>query len=333
MDARSPATVQAALPAALHLYCLQRGVPEDDLTARGIPPGGFPHPDHRVPYRHALSLWDALAAAFPGEPVGLDFGAFLGGLDVGVVGLASAHARTLGDAIGTFVELQGVVDPTLDVQVRDGELYAITFDALPAMRSRRHPMEAMLASAHRTAERLAGTALATARLEFAAPPSASPERYVALFGAAPTVTDRWALVYAPEVSALPVPRSHAEVARYLSEEARRSLAAPVAGETSEAVLRVIEADLDRLDGLPSVERVARMLGRSPRTLQRQLRDEGASFRGLAESARRQRAEALLADGSLAVYEVAQRLGYAEPRAFQRAFKRWTGTSPSRFRER
>lgn len=84
-------------------------------------------------------------------------------------------------------------------------------------------------------------------------------------------------------------------------------------------------------GEVSAAAVARRLRMSPRTLQRRLDDEGTSFRALCERVRQDLARALLADPAVPLAEVAYRLGFSEPGAFGRAFKRWTGSSPGAFR--
>jgi len=81
----------------------------------------------------------------------------------------------------------------------------------------------------------------------------------------------------------------------------------------------------------SVEAVARRLAMSPRTLQRRLSEEGTSFDSLREETRKQTAETFLADRRLSVSEVAFLLGFSEPGAFHRAFKRWHNTTPDAFR--
>lgn len=55
------------------------------------------------------------------------------------------------------------------------------------------------------------------------------------------------------------------------------------------------------------------------------------FQALLEETRRQLAELYLGEPRLAVYEVAMPLGYSEPSAFFRAFRRWTGQTPEQFR--
>ncbi len=83
-------------------------------------------------------------------------------------------------------------------------------------------------------------------------------------------------------------------------------------------------------GAITVEEIAHQLDRSARTLQRELAERGTSVRDLVDDVRRARAIELLASG-LTVSEVAERLGFSEPGAFYRAFRRWTGKAPGAFR--
>ena len=85
------------------------------------------------------------------------------------------------------------------------------------------------------------------------------------------------------------------------------------------------------EGEPTQSSVAKRCGMSERTLQRRLADEGTSFAQLLDDVRSSLGRMYLADPKLAVFEVAFLLGYSEPSAFNRAFRRWTGLSPSEFR--
>jgi AraC-like DNA-binding protein len=82
-----------------------------------------------------------------------------------------------------------------------------------------------------------------------------------------------------------------------------------------------------------MEAIARALGCGRQTLYRRLRDEGLTYEALVESVRRRLATRLLRDPEVSVKVVAYRLGFAEPAAFSRAFKRWTGQSPAAWRAR
>lgn len=111
--------------------------------------------------------------------------------------------------------------------------------------------------------------------------------------------------------------------RYLEERVRALPAAGTAGRARDLLLRGVAPD-------PRVESLARRLHMSARTLQRRLADEGTSVRELADEARRARAIPLLAGGA-SIAEVAHLLGFAEPSAFHRAFRRWTGRTPESYR--
>jgi AraC-like DNA-binding protein len=74
------------------------------------------------------------------------------------------------------------------------------------------------------------------------------------------------------------------------------------------------------------------LSTTPRTFQRQLRDHGTSHRELLDDVRRERALHLLEQGKI-ISEVSVALGFSEPSAFFRAFRRWTGASPREIMKR
>lgn len=100
-----------------------------------------------------------------------------------------------------------------------------------------------------------------------------------------------------------------------------------------AFRRQVEAKLEPLlpSGDVSVERVARELGCSRQTLYRRLKEEGVTFEQVLDALRRRLALRYLRQDGLSVKQVAYRLGFSDPAAFSRAFKRWTGHSPSQER--
>ena len=91
--------------------------------------------------------------------------------------------------------------------------------------------------------------------------------------------------------------------------------------------RVRRAVAGALATEPSLESIAKLLASSPRTLRRHLEQEGTSLRAVLDDVRRERADELLARG-VAVKEIAFQLGFSEPSAFSRAYKRWTGRAPA-----
>jgi AraC-like DNA-binding protein len=81
------------------------------------------------------------------------------------------------------------------------------------------------------------------------------------------------------------------------------------------------------DGSPELPRVAKKLAMGPRTLQRRLKEYGFDFKKLVEDTRQRFAVTYLKDRKNSLTEIAFLLGYSELSAFNRAFKRWTGTTP------
>lgn len=77
--------------------------------------------------------------------------------------------------------------------------------------------------------------------------------------------------------------------------------------------------------------VSRRIGLSVRTLQRRLEQCGIDFDALRDETRRSEALQLIASGRYSATEIAYMVGYSDPAHFTRAFKRWTGSPPSRFR--
>ena len=80
-------------------------------------------------------------------------------------------------------------------------------------------------------------------------------------------------------------------------------------------------------GEPSVEEVAKDVGLSRQTLCRRLKEEGVTFEKLLDELRHKMALHYLDGKKVSVNETAYLVGFSEPSAFSRAFKRWTGTSP------
>ncbi|WP_288129275.1 AraC family transcriptional regulator [Microbulbifer sp.] len=83
----------------------------------------------------------------------------------------------------------------------------------------------------------------------------------------------------------------------------------------------------------SLDDVAERLFTSPQTLRRRLKDEGNSWQDIKDSVRRDMAMYQLKQQETAVAEIAERLGFSEPSAFNRAFKKWTGLAPGAYREK
>ncbi|WP_372764669.1 helix-turn-helix domain-containing protein [Litorivivens sp.] len=101
----------------------------------------------------------------------------------------------------------------------------------------------------------------------------------------------------------------------------------------QTVAERVSRQLQQLEGsLPPLEEIAARLNMSMATLKRRLKAEGASYQQLKDDQRLRQASAWLMEGQLTVDQIADRLGYSDASNFAKAFKGWTGQSPSSFRQ-
>jgi AraC-like DNA-binding protein len=140
----------------------------------------------------------------------------------------------------------------------------------------------------------------------------------------------WAL--SREAYQLPLRRRDPALGRLLQRQADEAIARlpPMDGVALD-VRRVLASRIG--GGNTRIQAVARDLATSVRSLQRRLAAAGASYQQLVDLARRDAAERHLTDASLSIGEVAYLLGYSEPAAFTRAFRRWRHETPRAFRQR
>ncbi|MCO5397521.1 AraC family transcriptional regulator [Ralstonia soli] len=147
------------------------------------------------------------------------------------------------------------------------------------------------------------------------------------FGASPLpevrlVADTWSLD-----ARLPMANEHAVRMAEERCEALLQQSGDQLGWTNWVLMMLREAE----DNQPTLEDLARFLGISPRTLDRQLKKEGSSLRDLATDVRNGRARELLLDETLPISQIAYRLGFTDVANFSRAFRRANGVSPSDYR--
>ncbi|MFI9538085.1 helix-turn-helix domain-containing protein [Nocardia fusca] len=143
--------------------------------------------------------------------------------------------------------------------------------------------------------------------------------------------DRNAIIIDSDLLTLPLPNADEYTARECERHMEEILARR--GRSTSIAERVRSAMLGTLATTPSITTLADARHVDPRTLRRQLAAEGTSFRTITNEVRKTRAIQLLSTGGLSVNQVAAKLGYADQASFTRAFKRWTGTTPSAYAAR
>ncbi|MFD2619520.1 AraC family transcriptional regulator [Streptomyces chumphonensis] len=208
---------------------------------------------------------------------------------------------------------------------------AVEFDLADCDGPAHFGSEATTVIGHRFAGWLLRRRIALRRAEFAYPAPAHAAEYALLFGA-PCVFDapRTAIVFDRALLDEPVLQDAEGLRTFLRRAPVDVLARlDYAATVSARVRRLLGQALP--GPLPTPEQIAARLSVSPQTLRRQLAAEGTSFQQVRDRLRRDHAIAALASGRVSIEALSRQLGFSEPSAFHRAFRRWTGATPRSYR--
>jgi AraC-like DNA-binding protein len=144
-------------------------------------------------------------------------------------------------------------------------------------------------------------------------------------------SDRDAIVL--DAAALELPLTHADphLCSILDRHAHKLLQElPRVAQLSARVRELVAAELK--NGSFTAEQIAQQLHVSGRTLHRRLKEENAIYYELVDDVRRGLTERYLNDPDMSLEQIALLVGYSEASAFRRAFRRWHGVSPARYRK-
>jgi AraC-like DNA-binding protein len=138
------------------------------------------------------------------------------------------------------------------------------------------------------------------------------------------------IAFGNEMLKLPLVQDETSMEKWLRDSPADLLMLRDYGVTvADQVRRILERGLHGT--WPSLDEVAAQLSMSTQNLRRRLRKEGTSATRIKEDLLRDAAVTALVRADESVAQLAERLGFSEPSAFHRAFRRWTGSSPGAYR--
>ncbi|PTQ70464.1 AraC family transcriptional regulator [Pseudomonas sp. GV071] len=244
---------------------------------------------------------------------------------------ALIHCHTLEKALTRGTLFYSLFDeaPVITLS-REGDWARLTVDDSTLQDPDHFLVESLLVIWHRLASWLIGQRI---RLQEATFRHAEPEHsaeYDLLFpnprrfGAGST-----SLLFQARYLAMPLLQDERTLKHFLEHSPADLLARPDGGDSLiSQIRRLLGRDCA---SWPDLEAVAQQLHMSPQTLRRHLREEGSSFQELKDHLRRDLAIYHLGRDNLAIQDIAEQLGFSEPSAFHRAFKKWTGLTPGAYR--
>lgn len=305
------------------------------LKEVGLARADLAGPEARIPFAAYVGLIERAALLLAEPGYGLKLGASHDVRDNGLIGFLALNSPTLGEALANIDRCVGVTNEGIDATFeREGQGSALRFrEADPALRGLRHNAERVVAVIVAGARQLTRRKAAPLRVEFTHRRPNARIDYDAILGCPISFDAAWdGVVYSDETLALPVIGADNRLLRLL-EGACAKIIGPVPRQHDlvHAVRQHVVQQLAK--GAAPLDEVARHLRMSRKTLERRLGDRGASYRALVDGVRCDLAKHYLADTDLRLQQIAYLLGYSEPAPLVRAFKRWTGRTPMRYRDR
>jgi AraC-like DNA-binding protein len=302
------------------------------LKESAIDPAQWDNDHARVSPESYSTLLKLIAQVLDDEMFGLDSR----GMRVGSFAMlchAAIHTPTLGKAlrvIGRFFGLMlGDVMISLDQRQRLARLTLTPLTPGPP----RHVFlfEALLTFIHGLACWLVRRRIPLLRADFCYPMPPYVSEYTLLYSSRLRFgRPHTAVLFEGEMLALPVVQTPRSLKTFLAQAPENMLVKyKNVGSPASRVRRVLR----RLPVVewPDLPGLAASLGVPPSTLRRHLSIDGTSVQAIKDALRYEMALLWLRLGDRSVAEIAADLGYAEPSAFHRAFRKWTGLTPGAFR--
>jgi AraC-like DNA-binding protein len=304
------------------------------LKQAGLDPALLRDPNGRYPVSKMTRLW-RLAVEQTGDPcLGLKAAAFIQPATFHGLGLAVLASQSVLDALQRSARYSRIVSNAADVVIEETprgvrEIIRFRDDIEIAPES----VDMIMASTKSFGQMMTGGAVVPieVRMQRPAPAGAAVREFNKFFGVpiqfgAPENS----VLIDKELAYRPLPMGNPGLARQNDEVVMEYLKRFDGARVSEKVRAEMISRLPA--GEPARGDVAGALNLSEKTLQRRLKDEDTSYQEILDDTRRDLAQQYLRDARVSVCEVTFRLGFSDQSSFTRAFKRWTGRAPGRFRE-
>ena len=328
------AKVSAAVAYDIADFLVKRGFDPKELYKKaGIGIYEPFNPNHIInlhSYTYLLHL-AAETSAYPA--LGLTLGANQDPSKWGAFGYVALYSPSILAAFENVVKFMRLYQTGTHVElVKSNQCIGLSYSIIdPRVIHKRQDAEFAIAYFNNIVDRLCGRSVIPENVYFEHSPLSPQRMYKKMFGIAPEfdqstnlISYRKALIEKPIPST--DPRLYALICDYLRDLCQTT---PVNTNLIDTLKYYI------LQLLPlqkcSLRRLAQMLDTDPRTLQRRLAAKGTSYGLILKDIRLEEAVRSLITSSAEIKEISFSLGYSETSIFTRAFKKWTGLTPSQYR--
>jgi len=315
-----------------------RGASRAELfDGSGLTPEMLTSPDMRVSYLQYGALC-ANAMRLTGDPaLGLEVGRNTGVAQMGALGFLLMNSPTIGAAYDALVRYGHHYIPAwiLSMEATGNEAALAFSEGIPLAPFQVFAHEVVFAALDTHARALrGGKPVPVLRVELPYSEPTHSHLYQERFYADA------AFVFDAPVAKIVVPRSYLGEPLPFADPATAKLAEQICARlipfdpSHEGLVEQVRRLLgDELGVPPGLSEIACTLQTSTRTLRRELKKMRTSYKELVDEARRHRAEEWIQTNSMPIERLARSLGFSTVGSFRRAYKRWTGTTPSAERTR
>ena len=329
----SDAILPLFFPYALIKLLTAHGIdPKSVITGTGITPDSLTSLDTRISHTNQMLLLKNAEQAWRKPGLGLEFGRSLRLYSLGMIGQAAYASSTLGEAMDTITRYLALRSPLLSYSLfrrRAGTFYVLS-GTRNLGNTERFMIESAFAATARFLSELAGKPIGSIEFNFKRKARGNIEQYRESLGDQVSFEQSSDSIFIPsKFLQLKLSTSN----QISAEEARRYCEAEITQIGTELGFKEVVYTLlnSSLTRTPTESEAAKILGYSTRSLRRRLAQQNTTFRELLRRVRYDAATRLLSTTHMRVEDIAYEIGYLNVGNFSRAFKTWTGLSPSIYR--
>ncbi|MBW4936041.1 AraC family transcriptional regulator [Marinobacter sp. F4206] len=289
----------------------------------------------RISIPRFMRLGHAAIAQTGNPALGLRIGALTRPVDAGIAGLAGQSAATAGEALDTLIRYSLLTSQNSRgaPSIKPTERRALFYSIRPYNAFNFFVVDSVLAAWTQFVRHITGQYEVLERVTIEYPSIGQDDLFESWFRCPVHFgADENAITVKPDTWIQATLQAQPAVHEKLSELCERELQQIRKGWTTGDRVKNLLTPLFRGES-PSLETIASKLGVAPWTLQRQLSAEGTGFRELVDETRKQLARDYIRETETALSEIAWLLGFANPAAFHKAYRRWFDISPGEHRNR
>ena len=334
-DPAGEATVAVSLLSTTMAFALSRGISVEDMEAEaGVSAFELMNPQARVSDEVVPRMWNALSMRFPEEALSVELGRAAPLTSLAGLAHGAQFAQNLRAALALLIDHRQLLADRLSLELRETDeetafILSHPLDGVDGGRAHESGSVLVKRLVNEVLE-IEGFLLA---VEFASTGHGPVEAYDAFFGVPVRFQQsRNALILKPESLSWATSQANLQLFAFVRQyfgqalrQLRSALPSEIAGLREAIVKNAAGGDF-------SAAAAAARAHLSLRAAQRLAAQHGTSLSALIDTVREGTARELLLDASISIEKIAALVGYADDRAFRRAFKRWTGLSPSEFRQ-